>query len=438
MIPSEVSGVAFSLNPSNNDYDEAVINSNYGVGETVVSGAVNPDFYLINKPKKLILSKKLGKKEHFLFLKKSGGLEETQNQAKSSLLSLTDQQAIEITCILERIESLFDLVPIDIKWAFFQGKLFILQARPITTHLKLPKSLQTEKHETRFLFLDATLVVQGFNKPFSILGASFIESFLSKMGERVLGDANACDVKKGIVGVIGGKIFINLANVFAKASKETVGKNFKNMNPNVGEIILNLFEAEKKYFGNLKNFENETEEEKANRLSFHRYTADRIPECLNFSKLGMLWRMPVAKFIFPNFLLNKIKSGISNGIADYEDELKKYQKIWQDKSQTLGFICESFILDFTYLFSQRLLPAIVNGVLNGIDKLKDLFQNENIILRDKNECNDNYSFKIEDLVNKKDKLSKAEIKFLIENLTRSLPNNVTTKMALDLFDLAEI
>jgi pyruvate,water dikinase len=42
-IASDCSGVAFSLNPLNNCYDEAVINANFGLGETVVAGLVTPD-----------------------------------------------------------------------------------------------------------------------------------------------------------------------------------------------------------------------------------------------------------------------------------------------------------------------------------------------------------------------------------------------------------
>lgn len=43
-VPSETAGVGFSVNPINNDYDEAVLNANYGLGESAVSGGVTPDF----------------------------------------------------------------------------------------------------------------------------------------------------------------------------------------------------------------------------------------------------------------------------------------------------------------------------------------------------------------------------------------------------------
>ena len=55
-INSDASGVGFSINPINNDYDEAVITSNFGLGESVVGGIITPDEYIINKiSKKLFL-----------------------------------------------------------------------------------------------------------------------------------------------------------------------------------------------------------------------------------------------------------------------------------------------------------------------------------------------------------------------------------------------
>lgn len=54
-IASDTSGVAFSINPLNNCYDEVVINANQGLGESVVSGIVTPDTYIVEKNKQQIL-----------------------------------------------------------------------------------------------------------------------------------------------------------------------------------------------------------------------------------------------------------------------------------------------------------------------------------------------------------------------------------------------
>ena len=68
-INCDVSGVGFSINPINNDYDEAVITSNFGLGESVVGGIITPDEYIVNKISGKIISKKLGKKEKIVKIK---------------------------------------------------------------------------------------------------------------------------------------------------------------------------------------------------------------------------------------------------------------------------------------------------------------------------------------------------------------------------------
>ncbi|GKT31818.1 Phosphoenolpyruvate synthase like protein, partial [Aduncisulcus paluster] len=67
-INSSSSGVGFSLNPINNCFDEAVINANTGLGESVVSGMVTPDEYVVNKPNLKILDKRLGTKDQAIIL----------------------------------------------------------------------------------------------------------------------------------------------------------------------------------------------------------------------------------------------------------------------------------------------------------------------------------------------------------------------------------
>ncbi len=70
-IASEVSGgVGFSLNPLNNCFDEAVINANTGLGESVVSGMVTPDEIVVDKVTGDVLSKSIGSKEQAIILKK--------------------------------------------------------------------------------------------------------------------------------------------------------------------------------------------------------------------------------------------------------------------------------------------------------------------------------------------------------------------------------
>lgn len=113
-IESEVSGVAFSLNPNNNDYDEAVINSNFGLGESVVSGQVTPDSFVVNKVTNQIIEKQLASKEYVLVSKDGGGMEKS-TLADPNAASLTDAQVIAVTALVTKVEAHYKL-PMDIEW----------------------------------------------------------------------------------------------------------------------------------------------------------------------------------------------------------------------------------------------------------------------------------------------------------------------------------
>ena len=56
-IDSEVAGVGFSLNPLTNDYDEAVFDANWGLGESVVAGLVSPDHFIVDKVSRQVVDK---------------------------------------------------------------------------------------------------------------------------------------------------------------------------------------------------------------------------------------------------------------------------------------------------------------------------------------------------------------------------------------------
>ena len=67
-IASEVAGVGFSLNPLTNDYDEAVIDANWGLGESVVAGLASPDHFVVDKVSGKHVQKKLGAKQVSIWL----------------------------------------------------------------------------------------------------------------------------------------------------------------------------------------------------------------------------------------------------------------------------------------------------------------------------------------------------------------------------------
>jgi pyruvate,water dikinase len=186
-IDSEVAGVGFSLNPLTNDYDEAVIDANWGLGESVVAGLVSPDHYTVDKVDRQVVDKKLGTKQVSIWLGPDGGTVEHKGH-RSAEHTLSDAQLGELTEVMCRIEELYGK-PMDIEWAYAGGQLHVLQARPITTYVPLPPEMLTKPGERRRLYVDAALSKgMTINAPISPMGIDWMEDFMSSFLSQVQPD----------------------------------------------------------------------------------------------------------------------------------------------------------------------------------------------------------------------------------------------------------
>ena len=173
-IMSEVSGVGYSINPLTNDYDEAVIEANWGLGESVVAGLSSPDKFVIDKVTRKIVEQKPGGKQLSILPGSSGGTIKREGY-RSWEYSLGENQLSELTEAVCRIENYYEK-PVDIEWAYTGGELYVLQARPITAFVPLPPQMLTLPGERRQLYMDAALA-KGLtiNAPISPLGLDFAE-----------------------------------------------------------------------------------------------------------------------------------------------------------------------------------------------------------------------------------------------------------------------
>lgn len=133
MIKCDVSGVLFTKNPITGNCGEVMINAAYGLGEAIVSGHVSPDEYVCNKNGNTI-SALLGRKETEITYIDKTIVEIPVAKHKQQQFALDEFSLKNIISIGLQIEKLFK-VPMDIEWGLKDGKVFILQARPITTNL---------------------------------------------------------------------------------------------------------------------------------------------------------------------------------------------------------------------------------------------------------------------------------------------------------------
>ncbi len=205
-IASDVSGIAFSLNPSNNCYDEAMINASFGLGETIVSGQVTPDTYIVEKVKKQIIDKKIMEKSFGLWLKGDGGTIEKDNKEPKAQ-ALSDGRILMVAELAAKCEAHYGK-PMDIEWAIEKGKLYLLQSRPITTYLPLFPELITKPGEEKYLYVDAMGLTQGFTESMSVLGLEI----WAEMVDVAKGGTMPKGIDGGIVS-IHGRQYIHVSNI---------------------------------------------------------------------------------------------------------------------------------------------------------------------------------------------------------------------------------
>jgi pyruvate,water dikinase len=135
MIDARTAGVTLTADPNTGDDTKIIIEANWGLGESVVSGTVTPDYFIVDKGTLCILEKRLGDKRRCISCTESGILEKDVLADKYSEFCLSDDELREIGKYGKRIEKHFKGVPQDIEWAISgefpkASDIFFLQTRP--------------------------------------------------------------------------------------------------------------------------------------------------------------------------------------------------------------------------------------------------------------------------------------------------------------------
>jgi phosphoenolpyruvate synthase/pyruvate phosphate dikinase len=170
MVEAQVAGVLFTANPLTGKRRESVIEANPGLGEAVVSGATNPDHFIVRTPSGDIIERRLGDKHVIIQAAPGGGTREVEVEAHTPGACLSDGQVRALVELGARIEAHFDASQ-DIEWAIDpSGQIFLLQARPITTLFPLPAGAPSTDEVLR-VYLSFN-IQQGTYRPFTPMGIS--------------------------------------------------------------------------------------------------------------------------------------------------------------------------------------------------------------------------------------------------------------------------
>lgn len=135
MVAPAVSGVTFTSHPISGNSSEMVVEATFGFGQTLVSGRVTPDTYVVAKDTRELVRREVGSKKVKEELR-DGVLSEQATTAEERLTAcLEAEQLTKVVDLGIRVESYLNC-PQDIEWCIdMQEDLWLLQARPITKPL---------------------------------------------------------------------------------------------------------------------------------------------------------------------------------------------------------------------------------------------------------------------------------------------------------------
>jgi pyruvate,water dikinase len=199
MVPADVAGVGFSINPVNGQTGEMVVNANFGLGESVVSGEGEVDQWILDKATRAVRSASIARKSRRIVSAALGTKEVHIAGDDAQQPCLGPSQLAELGGMLLKVEASYAF-PQDIEWAFADGRLWLLQSRPITT---IPPRWTRDESAERFPNVISPLtwdfVESGFhrslNHSFGLLGfPPFSGKWFAMFGHYIYGNQNAVEL----------------------------------------------------------------------------------------------------------------------------------------------------------------------------------------------------------------------------------------------------
>jgi phosphoenolpyruvate synthase/pyruvate phosphate dikinase len=129
LVSGEVSGITFSINPS--DASEGVVEAVYGLNQGLVDGAVEPDRWVFHRKEEIIKEHYKPRREKFMAPRGDDVILTDLPENKALQPPLSPKEAVAIYRKAKMIEKVFDK-PQDVEWTKVGSDFFILQSRPVT------------------------------------------------------------------------------------------------------------------------------------------------------------------------------------------------------------------------------------------------------------------------------------------------------------------
>lgn len=176
MVFPEVAGIMFTADPITGRRKTVSIDASFGLGEALVSGLVTADLYQVRSGK--ITKKQISKKKKAIYSVPEGGtVVEDIAPEKQEVQALVDERIIELANLGQKIEAHYSLEQ-DIEWGFADDRFYILQSRPITSLYPIPLVSADQLHV--FISFGHIQMMTDAMKPLAISLLSKVVDFIKE------------------------------------------------------------------------------------------------------------------------------------------------------------------------------------------------------------------------------------------------------------------
>ncbi|MET1021250.1 MAG: PEP/pyruvate-binding domain-containing protein [Arthrobacter sp.] len=240
MVDAAVAGVLFTANPVTGRRHEAVIDASPGLGEAVVSGAVNPDHFVVDSATQLILERRIGSKGVAIRPLPGGGTERIVPSDAESQPCLDDAQLAALDLLGRRAEVHFG-APQDLEWAIDgAGVPWLTQSRPITTLYPLPERRRAVDGTRLYLCFS---LAQGLTRPLTPMGLAAFRLIASSVARAAQIDVPVPHDGPPPLAQAGQRIFFDLTPVVRSATgRAIVPRVFDVMETRSAVVLRQLFD----------------------------------------------------------------------------------------------------------------------------------------------------------------------------------------------------
>lgn len=252
MIESEISGVIFTANPLTGNTQEMLVSSTWGLGEGLVSGALDADTFILNSSGVNIKSEIADKKQRVNYLPAGATAVVEVEAAQQSIPSLTKKQLKKLHGLAKKVQN-FKNIPMDIEFGVERKRIYLLQARPITNLKKYAE----------FNVWDNSNIVESYSGVTTPLTFSFIRrayfavywQFCQTIGLDKKTISKNTHVLENMLGLIQGRVYYNLLNWYRLVSLMPGFKyNKRFMEQMMGLQVIKDFEIEQAPSGKLEKY----------------------------------------------------------------------------------------------------------------------------------------------------------------------------------------